>query len=68
MRKIYSGKSDKEGYKNMTVFDDGSKVYFNDLKTTDEINRAFTECWNSLPYEKQLEINERIRRGEQCKA
>lgn len=57
MKKVYSGKSDQEGYKNMTVYDDGSCVYYNDLKVTDELNRVFTECWNSLSREKQLEIN-----------
>lgn len=60
MQQVYSGKSDKEGYKNMTVYDDGSKIYFNDLQPSDELNRVFTECWNSLSLEKQIEINKRV--------
>lgn len=60
MKRVYSGKSDQEGYKHMTIYDDGSKVYFNDIKPSKELDRAFTNCWNSLPREKQIEINRKI--------
>ena len=60
MERVYSGKSDKENYKNMTIYSDGSRIYFNDLRPNEELNRVFSECWNSLPDEKKKEINKKI--------
>ena len=61
MERVYSGKSDNEQYKNMTVYSDGSRIYFNNLQASEELNRVFSECWNSLSTEKKEEINRKIK-------
>lgn len=61
MERVYSGKSDNEQYKNMTVYSDGSRIYFNSLQASEELNRVFSECWNSLSTEKKEEINRKIK-------
>lgn len=61
MRRVYSGPSDKDGYKNMVTYDDGSHVYYNDFGSTEELSRIFTRAWDSLPKEKQIEINNKMK-------
>ena len=61
MRRVYSGASDKEGYKNMITYDDGSHIYYNDnMGSSEELDRIFSRAWDSLSREKQIEINQRI--------
>lgn len=61
MQRVYTGPSDKEGYKNMITYDDGSHIYYNDnMGSSEELNRIFSRAWNSLSREKQIEINRKI--------
>ncbi|MEG0830468.1 MAG: hypothetical protein RSD88_07430 [Anaerovoracaceae bacterium] len=61
MQRVYTGESDKAGYDNMITYDDGSHIYYNDnMGSSEELNRIFSRAWDSLPKEKQLEINNKI--------
>ncbi|MEG2324248.1 MAG: hypothetical protein RSB80_07880 [Anaerovoracaceae bacterium] len=60
MQRVYTGESDKEGYKNMVKYDDGSRVYYNEFGSVEELSRIFSAAWDSLPPEKQIAINKKI--------
>ena len=61
MERVYSGKSVNEQDIFRTVNSDGSRIYFNSLQASEELNRVFSECWNSLSTEKKEEINRKIK-------
>lgn len=51
--------SDVAGYKNKMIHDNGGVTYYNEIKMTDSLSRVMSRCWDSLPEEKKLEINEK---------